>query len=72
MEEYKKEKIKQDGIDRGEIRTEYSIFHSDIERTGVSQCKEHSWKKRNDMEIECTKCPTVLVCSVDDERLLIS
>lgn len=37
----------------------FSMSHSDIERTGTRQCREHTWKKLNQTEIYCTQCPTV-------------
>jgi hypothetical protein len=43
-----------------DYKTVFTIKHSDIPK-GVTQCQKHSWVKRNDNEIECTKCPTVLI-----------
>jgi len=51
-------------------QTVFSAFHSDIEATGKRMCVSHSWRKRNEMEIECTNCPTCLIVGIDDERLL--
>lgn len=64
------EKFQEDGIDRGEVRTVFSATHSAIKATGKSQCKIHNWRKLNEMELECTNCPTVIICSIDDERLV--
>ena len=64
------EKNQEDGIDRGEIRTEFVRSHADIKATGKTMCQEHTWKKINETEIECTLCPTVLMVGIDDERLV--
>lgn len=42
----------------------FSIHHNAIPK-GITQCAKHAWIKRNDNEIECTKCPTVLIVSAD-------
>lgn len=41
-------------------KTVFTIKHSEIPQ-GITQCQKHNWKKRNDNEIECTKCPTILI-----------
>jgi hypothetical protein len=41
-------------------QTVFTIKHSDIPK-GITQCIKHEWRKLNDNEIECTKCPTVLI-----------
>jgi hypothetical protein len=60
------EKPKDDGIDRGEIRTVFSRSIADIKSSGVSQCKNHKWRKLNDNELECVNCPTVIVVGIDN------
>jgi hypothetical protein len=40
-------------------QTVFKINHSELK--GITQCQKHNWKKRNDNEIECTKCPTILI-----------
>lgn len=55
------EKPQEDGTDRGEIRTEWTVSHASIKATGVSQCKDHTWKKLSENEVYCTKCPTALI-----------
>jgi len=57
-------------LETGGNQTVFSVSHSDIKRTGTSQCQIHEWKKLNDMEIYCSKCPTALIVSLDDERLI--
>ena len=43
-------------------KTVFTIKHSEIPK-GITQCVHHAWIKRNDNEIECTKCPTILICN---------
>ena len=38
--------------------TVFKIKHSDIPK-GVTQCKSHKWRVRNESEIECPVCGTV-------------
>lgn len=37
----------------------FIMSHSDIEKTGMRQCRDHTWRKLNHTEIACTRCPTV-------------
>ena len=64
------EKMQDDGIDRGEIRTEFVRSHADIRAGGKKMCEDHKWEKLSDTELYCTQCPTAIICGVDDERLL--
>jgi hypothetical protein len=64
------ENSQDDGIDRGEIRTVFSATHAAIKATGVKMCTDHKWKKVNEVELACTVCPTQIICSIDDERLV--
>ena len=41
-------------------QTVFAIKESDIPK-GITQCAKHSWRKRNDNELECTKCPTIII-----------
>ena len=45
----------------------FTINHSDIPK-GVTQCSEHSLIRLNDTEVKCTKCPTVLIKSLEDMK----
>ena len=63
MEDIEKEDYK------GENHTVFSRSHSDIRAGGKKMCVTHSWKKKNEIELECTQCPTVVICSLSDERL---
>lgn len=63
------EKMQDDGEDRGEIRTVFSATHSAIKATGKTMCTTHVWRKKGEIELECTVCPTVIICGVDDDRL---
>jgi len=58
-------------LETGGNQTVFSVSHSDIKRTGKSQCQVHKWRKLNDIELECTICPTIIICGLDDERLLM-
>lgn len=69
MEEFV-EKKQSDNEDRGEIRTIFARSHADIREGGKKMCTTHSWRKKNEIELECTLCPTCIICSIDDERLL--
>jgi len=55
------EKRQEDGIDRGEIRTEFTRSHSDIKAGGKTMCKEHTFKKLSENEVYCIHCPTALI-----------
>ena len=44
----------------------FSIKHSEIPK-GVTQCVTHEWRKLNENELECTKCPTAII--VKEEEL---
>lgn len=59
-----------DEEDKGENRTIFSISNAEIAKTAQKQCQVHSWSKLNDIELACTLCPTVIICGVDDPRLL--
>lgn len=64
------EKPQDDGEDRGEIRQVHAITHDSIRAGGKTMCLDHSWKKISENELACTNCPTVIICQLDDERLL--
>lgn len=49
----------------GGNQTVFSVSHSEIRKTGITMCKDHSWEKLNEMEIYCTLCPTVLIVNAD-------
>ena len=68
---WEKDKPKDDGEDRGEIRTVFSTSTSTIALSGVKQCVEHKWRKLNDTELACADCPTAIICGIDDDRLLL-
>lgn len=63
MEEkaWEQDKPKDDGIDRGEIRTVFSTSTATIKASGTTMCREHRWRKLSDTEIGCTVCPTALI-----------
>lgn len=42
----------------------FSIKHSEIPK-GVTQCATHKWLKKGITELECTKCPTVIIVNSD-------
>ena len=42
----------------------FSIKHSEIPK-GVTQCATHKWLKKGKNELECTKCPTVIIVNSD-------
>lgn len=42
----------------------FSIKHSEIPK-GVTQCSTHKWLKKGITELECTKCPTVIIVNSD-------
>lgn len=46
-------------------QTVFTIKESDIPK-GITQCRVHSWRKRNDNELECTKCPTCIIVGADN------
>lgn len=46
-----------------DFKTVFTIKESEIPK-GITQCVKHTWRKLNDNEIECTKCPTIII--VDD------
>jgi hypothetical protein len=64
------EKKQDDGEDRGEIKTIFQRSHADIKAGGKKMCTDHQWRNRGDMELECKLCPTIIICAIDDERLL--
>lgn len=70
MEEKFIEKKQDDGEDRGEQRVVFTRSHADIKAGGKKMCTDHSWKKLSENELYCTQCPTVIICALDDERLL--
>lgn len=46
----------------------FTINHSEIPK-GITQCAEHKWLKKGTNELECTKCPTVIIVNpevIDD------
>lgn len=55
------EKIPEENIDRGEIRTEFVRSHADIKAGGKTMCEKHVWKKLSNNEIQCIMCPTVWI-----------
>jgi hypothetical protein len=61
----KTEKLQDDNIDRGEIRTVFSRSHSDIAANGKKMCEKHVWKKLSDNEVYCVNCPTALIVNPD-------
>lgn len=70
MEEKFVEKKQEDGEDRGEQRVVFTRSHADIKAGGKKMCTDHQWRNRGDMELECKLCPTIIICAIDDERLL--
>lgn len=68
-QEWSKDKRKDDGIDRGEIRTVFSTSIDTVRLSGKRMCEHHEWTKVNDTEIACKNCPTQLIVGIDDERL---
>ena len=42
----------------------FSIKHSEIPK-GVTQCATHKWLRKGKNELECTKCPTVIIVNTD-------
>lgn len=44
------------------------IRHSEIQK-GITQCENHVWRKEGENELVCTKCPTIIICELTDERL---
>ena len=40
--------------------TVFTIKHSDIPK-GITQCLKHTWIKKNDNELRCSKCPTEVI-----------
>ncbi len=42
----------------------FSIKHSEIPK-GITQCAEHKWLRKGTIELECTKCPTVIIVNPD-------
>lgn len=55
------EQPQEDGMDRGEIRTEFTRSHADIRAGGKKMCTEHSWKKLSENEVYCTQCPSAWI-----------
>lgn len=41
-------------------KTVFTIKHSEIPK-GITQCGEHDWRIKNDMELECKNCPTCVI-----------
>ncbi len=48
----------------------FSIKHSEIPK-GVTQCVEHKWRKLNKNELECTKCPSVIIVNKEDMESML-
>lgn len=42
----------------------FTIKHSEIPK-GITQCVDHKWLKKGENELECTKCPTVIIVNTD-------
>ena len=40
-----------------------------VELRGVAQCQSHTWRKLNETEIACEKCPTVHIVSKADDYI---
>lgn len=59
-------------IDLGENRTVFTRSHADIKANGKTMCLDHKWRKVNENELECKECPTVIICALDDPRLLVN
>jgi hypothetical protein len=47
-------------------KTVFTIKESEIPK-GITQCREHSWRKLAENELKCTKCPTAVI--VNEETL---
>jgi hypothetical protein len=41
-------------------KTVFSASHAEIAETRITQCVEHSWRKLDDENLACTKCPTAI------------
>lgn len=60
--------IKEEKPDELGPKRVFSLNHSEIKK-GVTQCEEHEWRKVNEIELECIKCPTIIICEKGDKRL---
>lgn len=43
-------------------KTVFTIKESEIPK-GISQCREHLWRKQAENELKCTICPTAIIVS---------
>jgi len=57
--------------EESQVKTVFTIDEADIRPT-FTQCQKHSWIKLNDHEIECTKCPTVLIIDPNKMKQYVS
>ncbi len=48
----------------------FSIKHSEIPK-GITQCATHEWRKLNENELECTKCPSVIIVNKEDMESML-
>lgn len=68
---WERDKPKDDGIDRGEIRTEFARSNDDIHAGGKTMCTKHVFRKLSENEVYCTQCPTVLLVNPEAVEELI-
>lgn len=47
--------------DKGEERTVFSAYNSEIKARGITMCRSHTWKILSDNELACTVCPTAVI-----------